>query len=283
MAHPQIAIFARLAKENSKPARVLAGQMTKLSRTMHIIHYDSLHDEFVVSNPFSQAILTFQGGANGEEPPIRVIQGPSTGMDAPDKFAIDPIHNEIFVPLRDKILVFPRLANGDVAPIRTMHGDWDVSDMDADPVHNLIVAMGSAPGQEAGSSTYYQGQGRGIYMFNRTDNGEVKPRAVISGSNTGLASTRQVAVNPEKGYIFVSQALTGAGQSPDWSKLPGAYFVGVWSVNDNGNVAPRWKIGGPKSELVRPRGVALNPKHKEVMVADMLRNAVLTYYFPEVF
>ena len=266
MAHPQIATFARLAKENSKPARVLAGQMTKLSRTMHMIAYDSLHDEFVVSNPFSQAVLTFRGSANGEEPPIRVIQGPSTGMDAPDKFAIDPVHNEIFVPLRDKILVFPRLANGDAAPIRTMHGDWDVSDMDADPVHNLIVANGSVAGQ-----------GRGIVMFNRSDSGEVKPRAVISGSHTGMETIKQLVVYPEKGYIFVSQSL------PNNELKPGAYFVGVWSINDSGNVPPRWKIGGPKSELIRPRGVALNLKHKEVMVPDMLRNAVLTYYLPELF
>jgi len=46
-------------------------------------------------------------------------------------------------------------------------------------------------------------------------------------------------------------------------------------------VPPRWKIAGAKSALLRPRGVAINPKHKEVYVADMNQNAVLTYYFPE--
>ena len=146
--------------------------------------------------------------------------------------------------------------------------------MEADKVHNLIITMGSV-----------DGRGSGIVMFNRTDSGEVKPRAFISGSNTGLrGGGRPITVYPEKGYIFVPQALADSGQTPDWNALgPGAYFVGVWSIHDNGNVPPRWKIGGPKSELIRPRGVALNPKHKEVMVADMLRNGVLTYYFPEVF
>ncbi len=266
MAHPQIAAFARLAKENSLPARVIAGQATRLGRTMHAIHYDPLHDEIVVSNPFAQAILTFRGGANGEEPPLRVIQGPRTGMDAPDRFGIDPAHNEIYVPAENSILVFPRLASGDVAPVRKLHGDWDANEMVVDSVHDLIIATGTIPGE-----------GRGIVMFNRTDNGAVKPRAFIGGPNTGLQSTRQIQVNPEKGWIFVSQTLTRD------ELTTGAYFVGVWSIHDKGDVPPRWKIGGPNSTLKRARGVVLDPKHKEVLVADMLRNAVLTYYFPEVF
>ena len=31
------------------------------------------------------------------------------------------------------------------------------------------------------------------------------------------------------------------------------------------------------------RGVALNPAANEIIVADMRLNAVLTYYFPEIF
>ena len=45
----------------------------------------------------------------------------------------------------------------------------------------------------------------------------------------------------------------------------------------------RWKIGGPKSTIERPRVVALNPRTKEIIVADMRLNSVLTYYFPEIF
>jgi hypothetical protein len=32
-----------------------------------------------------------------------------------------------------------------------------------------------------------------------------------------------------------------------------------------------------------PRGVALNPKHKELLVSDKRKNAVLTFSFPEMF
>ncbi len=64
---------------------------------------------------------------------------------------------------------------------------------------------------------------------------------------------------------------------------PGDYFIGVWSINDSGDVPPRWKLGGQQSELKRVRGVAINPESKELYVADMLLNAVLTNYFPEIF
>ena len=80
MAHAQIAFFARLAKENTQPNRLLAGQNTLMSRTMHDIRYDPVHDEFIVNNPFAYAVLVFRGGANGQEAPVRVIQGPKTGL-----------------------------------------------------------------------------------------------------------------------------------------------------------------------------------------------------------
>ena len=79
-----------MAEENAVPTRLIAGQKTLLSRTMHDIRYDAVHDEFIVTNPFAQAILVFRGGADGEEAPIRVIQGPSTQLKRPDRVDVDP-------------------------------------------------------------------------------------------------------------------------------------------------------------------------------------------------
>jgi len=239
---------------------------------MHAIHYDAIHDELVVSNPFAQAILTFPGNAKGELPPLRILQGPKTKLDSPDRFGIDPAHDEIYVGQGHEIMIFPRLANGDVAPSRRLSGDWTGREMVIDPIHDVIVVSGSAGGGQRG------GGGNGtIFTLDRRGTGDVKPRTVIRGPHTGLESVRQLQIYPEKGWIFVSQTLNNDELKPD------SYFVGVWSINDNGDVPPRWKIGGPKSGLKRARGVALDPRHKEVMVADMLLNAVLTFYYPEVF
>ena len=63
-----------------------------------------IHDEICVTSPLAQAILIFRGGANGEEAPIRVIQGPHTQIQgtaygANDKVSVDPVNNEIYIPI----------------------------------------------------------------------------------------------------------------------------------------------------------------------------------------
>ena len=74
MTYPQIAAFARLANGNVAPTRSIAGQSTQLVRDSHDIFYDEVNDEIVVANAFGQAIMFYRGGANGEEPPVRVSE-----------------------------------------------------------------------------------------------------------------------------------------------------------------------------------------------------------------
>src|SRR5207244_8531363 len=88
---------------------------------MHDVRYDEVDEEIVVPVPYAEAILTFRGGADGQEGPIRIIQGPKTGQVG-SRLDVDPIHNEIFVPTSTSILVYPREANGDAAPIRIIKG-----------------------------------------------------------------------------------------------------------------------------------------------------------------
>ena len=97
---------------------------------MHGFAYYAIHDEIVVTSPLAQAILTFRGGANGEEPPIRVIQGPHTqiqgdypGTGANDRVSVDPVNGEYYMfSTPNTILVFDRMGNGDVAPKRALGG-----------------------------------------------------------------------------------------------------------------------------------------------------------------
>ncbi len=233
---------------------------------MHAISYDAIHDEITVPQQSGQAILTFRGGADGEEPPIRIIQGSRTQLREPARLAVDPVNNEIFVPEGDEVLVFSREASGNVAPIRVLKGPdtrLGASAVAVDSVADLLIMATGGSGNAA------------LLIFNRTDEGNVKPRAIISGPQTGLRSTRLVEVYPPRGLILVT--VPGRGRSSDDS------FVGVWSIEDKGNVPPRWTIGGPKGMLRQVRGVALDPKNKSVIITDKYLNAVLTYYFPEIF
>ncbi|MGH9785001.1 MAG: hypothetical protein ACRD88_12540 [Terriglobia bacterium] len=269
-------MFARMADGGAQPVRRIEGQKTLLGRTMHAIAYNETRDEFVVPQQFGQAILTFRGQATGEEPPIRVIQGSRTGLIELDRLAIDPMHNEIFVPEGDQVLVFPLLGTGNVAPIRVLKGPdtlLGASTVAVDPVHNLLTVVGGS-----------RREGTRIMIFDRTASGNTKPLRVIQGANTRLGQIGGPhAVYPPTGRILVtirSQQPSG-GMGERMTTDDG--FVGVWSINDNGNVPPRWTIGGPQGVLQMVRGVAVNPKHKELIVTDKRLNAILTFYFPELF
>ncbi len=280
MAHPQIAIFARLAEENAKPTRLLAGQATRLARTMHDIRYDAVHDEFLVTNPFAQAILVFRGGADGEEAPIRIIQGPNTQLKGTggvasgvDRLDVDPVHDEIFIPAGDRILVYPRTGNGDVPPLRVIQGSNTTlkraQAIAVDPVHNVIVV---------GTNRIYNNGLGALLIFNRTDNGNVKYQRRIMGPKAEIGNMNQILIYPPKGWIVAAQTGNSYGVLE-----PEGVYIGVWSIYDDGDVPARWKLAGDKSVIKKPRGIALNPKNKELIVADMRLNSVLTFYFPEIF
>jgi len=200
-----------------------------------------------------------------------------------DRLDVDPVHNEIYIPNHEKILVFPRDGNGDVAPIRIISGpDTQLNDVESlavDPIHNVIVTAGARPPTAPGQTRNQADQvyGGALLIFNRTDSGNVKPIGVIQGPKTRIVRINQIQMQTTKGWIVATQPGKYEEQEPE------GVFVGVWSINDRGDAPPRWFIGGPKSQIKKPRGVALNPKEKELIVADMRLNKVLTYYFPEIF
>ena len=305
MTFPQIGAFPRLGEGAIAPVRSIAGQETLLSRGAHYLHYDEVHDEIMMANPFAQAILFFKGGANGKEAPIRIIQGPHTQLVSPDfGIGVDPVNDEIVVAEYDSLLVFPRNGNGDVAPIRVIKGPhtqlgnpWGpetLRGVGVDPIHNVLVVNG------------YFGNDGHILIFDRTANGDAKPKAEIGGPKTGMrGASYSMRVYPPKGYIL-NPGVSGG--------------LGVWSINDSGDVPPLYLItrqreggaarpdgggaqanagggrGGANAEAEGGRGggggeegeggglgdrFAINPKAKEIIVES--GDALNTYSVPEIF
>jgi DNA-binding beta-propeller fold protein YncE len=228
---------------------------------MHDMAYDAVHDEIIVPQFFAFAILTFAGNANGNVAPIRKIFGPKTTMRVPQAVAVDPIHNELFVPGHDednRVLVFSRTANGDVAPLRVLEIDREPARVAVDPVRNLLVVSG----------------GPRLLIYDRTASGKEQPRHVIHlPPNTGR--TTLMAINAANGMIF-SGVVAG-------TRHDNLDYVGVWSIFDRGEVAPRWTIGGPNGILKDIRGVAIDAKNQNVIISDKNLNGVLTFHVPEAF
>src|SRR6266446_5570076 len=268
--------YARLAKENTVPVRILEGQKTQISRTMHSMQYDPNNDELVVNSPLVQSILTFKGGSGGEVPPVRVISGPKTQIqgtayDGNDKMAMDTVNGEIYIgvatsggPGKGVVLVFDRTANGDVPPKRILGGPSTRFDfptpkgqgfphMAVDPVHNLLVVSIR----------------KALLIFDRTASGDTRPKAVIEGPRTLLGNGGGlVNINAENGMI-VSSCADGS--------------ICAWKINEPGDVAPRFKIPVQKITGFSFSGPTLNPKYKEVIVTSSSRNRIATFYWPELF
>lgn len=307
MSVPRISGFARLANGNVAPDRIIEGQNTNLSRTMHGLAYDDLHDEIIVPVALSGAVLVFRGGATGDEPPLRVIQGSKTGMIRPQTVEVDPVNNEIVAADSSSraILVYDRMANGDVEPKRRIGGDKtlfrDIIGIAIDAKSNLILA-----------STRSTDGFSGILMFDRMANGNVAPIRKIGGPMTGaLGAFRQLKVDGERGMVYLAvQGYRGASATPqkaadlysneaslkklrafessredrsERDPFTTAGFIGAWRLTDDGDVPPRLIIRGPDVGSTGFAGVAFSAKHGELYGVSGGLNGYTAWIVPHFF
>ena len=258
-----------MADGNAAPVRAIAGQKALLARSTHGIAYDRFRDVFMIPNFYAQAIQIYAGDADGEVAPLRIIQGTKTQLKSPDKLMLDDVNNEIFIPQGDRVLVFDGSAEGNVAPKRVLGPDPALQALvvAADPVHDLLVVGG-----RGGPNGHHRFQ-----IFDRTASGDAQPKWVIQGPNADIRRLMgPIQVQPTKGLI-VAGIRTNEELGGDDN------FVGVWDLFGAGDTPPLYRIGGPNVLLQQVRGITLNPKHQELIVTDKRINAVMTYYFPEIF
>jgi len=167
------------------------------------------------------------------------------------------------VPTRQAILVFSRLANGDVAPLRIIAGPKTrinrARGIAVDPVHNIIAVGNRDP--------------QGILIFNRTAQGDVAPLRIITGPKTGIYATKGFTVNSARKEIIATVEARGV----QVNRNLGESFVGVWNYTDNGDVAPKAILKGDSTMLIAPRGAAINLKDQEMYVIDKVQNGFFAY------
>jgi len=241
--------------------------------------------------------VIFKGGANGEQPPVRTIQGARTGLSRPETVAVDEKNNELIVgdPGDRRILVYSRDADGDAKPLRTIQGPktklLQVVGVSVDPVRDLLVV-----------STYSRLPGgvTGLLIFNRTADGDVAPLRTIAGPKTGITRLRQTGLDPATGRIFVAainneylppynidkprEGLAADVELPSPWNTGSEGFIGVWNdEGDDGDVPPHSIIKGRSTGIVHPAGVTFNARDGEVIAPDAVWNGLFTFLKPELF
>lgn len=215
-------VFSYDANGDVPPSRVLHAA----SRGTWGVSVDRIHDEVAVTIEHINKVAVFKRAAKGDDAPIRVIQGPKTGLADPHGIAVDPVNDEIFVANLDSyhqvqhgepdgsafvgeqpstpggkfvlpaIRVFSRTANGDVEPLRVIQGPkTEISlpmKIHLDTVHNELAVANS--GTEA------------ILIFARTAGGDVAPLRRIQGPHTRLKKPSGVFIDSKNDEIWVANS-----------------------------------------------------------------------------
>jgi len=147
-----IVVYPKYAQKEDQPIRLIQGDHTLLADP-HGIALDTKNDLIFVTNygststkqkgrgpetpnwPLEDAvpgsgrflppsITVYRREASGDAAPVRVIQGPKTGLNWATGITVDPDRNELLVAndVGDNILIFDIAAQGDVAPKRVLAG-----------------------------------------------------------------------------------------------------------------------------------------------------------------
>lgn len=211
-----IAVFSRTAAGDAAPLRRIIGPLTQLNSPQGVA-IDNTHNELLVADESSQRILVFTRTASGNVAPLRTIAGPSTGLTSPQHVAVDPVHDEIIVSDKGSsdagvdpaIFTFPRLQNGDGAPIRAITGTATMlsepRQLQYDPVNDEIVL-----GDRHRFQDFTFTDPGLVAVWNRLDNGNVAPKRFIQGPTTTLTSPRAVYVDPVNNEIGAGDTTTHA-------------------------------------------------------------------------
>jgi DNA-binding beta-propeller fold protein YncE len=256
------------------------------SRELHVGHgawgisLDRDHDELAISVQHTNRIEIYRRAAEGEEKPVRLIQGPNTGLADPHGVYIDGRNGEIFVAnhgswhkvesgetlrsreaaeipsfppstgkfLPPSITVYSRTADGDRRPIRTIQG----------PRTRLEWPLGIYVDTER-DEIFAANGGDSILVFSRTGDGDVEPLRVIEGPETGLKSPTAVYMDTKRDEIWAS----------NWD----GHSATVYSRTAKGNVRPLRTIRSappntPGPGFGNPGGVAYDPMREQIIVPN---------------
>lgn len=280
-------MFARHAKGQVAPLRILEGQRTGLSRSSHGVFLDAEHNEIVAPSALAGAIVVYGREQKGNTAPIRMIQGDKTHLNSPQGVAVDIVNDEIVVSndagSKSSILVFRREANGneefkrEIIPSITKI--IKPQGIVVDPVHDEIILA------DDGDTSDPKTKPAALLVFRRDASGDVEPIRKISTGELpvpdddplhlafpGILRPRQLQLDTERDELVVSDR----GFTQEFIfETPG--YIGIWNRTDDGATPPKRIIRGPRSELTSPRAVYVDLDNDEIGAGDTNSHSIMVY------
>jgi DNA-binding beta-propeller fold protein YncE len=261
-----------------------AGGDLKPKRRLYVPHQawglslNAAADQFAISVQQLSMVAFYRREASGLEAPLRIIEGPDTGLADPHGIYWDVQHHELIVAnhgnssviasysaydagvsskarsagghfLPPSLNIFEDSVKGNAKPVRTIQGphthlNWPMG-VDLDEQHDEIAVADNGDNS--------------VVIFRRADSGDVAPVRIIRGPRTGIASPMGVAIDEKNDEIWVANY--------------GDHTAAVYARTANGNVAPKRILrnapeGTPTGGFGNPYAVAYDSKRDQLLVPN---------------
>ena len=272
---PQIAVYSKDASGNDKPLRLLQGPHTRLADS-HGIAIDPRRKLLFVDNWGNIADLKVAGtgkfelpsisvydlNADGDAPPLRVIQGPRTRLDWPGVMSLDQETGDLYVAndVDQSLIVFHSNDQGDVEPARVIKG----------PNTRLNYPVGifvDTKNKEVWATNIGNSSAT---VYPLMADGDVAPLRTIRSADANKQSLRfgktsALVYDSKREQILIPNCVIHP-QIAAFSRLSGA------------NTPPVTVLEGQKTHISRTmHGFAYDQAHDEVVVTSPLAQAILVF------
>ena len=224
-----VVFYRREAQGVEAPVRAIRGPRTQLADP-HGIYWDEAHGEIGVANhgnfrgvventgagcvPVSNtgkpgkesgafrppSIAIFSSSAQGDQAPLRTIQGPLTHLDWPMGIAQVPGRDEIAVANNgyNSILIFDRKHGGNVAPVRTIRGN----------LTGINRPMGIAIDAKDGEVWVSNYGDHSALAFDLSGSGNIAPKRILRSAppgtpSPGFGNPMALAYDTKRGELLV--------------------------------------------------------------------------------
>ncbi len=253
-------IFPREAQGNVLPKR----QLHTPHRTWGIA-VDEAAQELYLTVQHPPKVVVYRKMAEGEEEPLRTLEGPSTRLEDAHGIAIDTKNQWMFISNHGNasnpripgggtyqppsISVYPLKAAGDVAPLRVIAG----------PNTRLNWPAAMFLDQERGDLYLANDTDDSILVFRVTDSGNVAPTRVIRGPKTGIKNPTGIFLDLKNEELWVSNM--------------GNHSATVFPLDANGDVAPLRTIrSAPAGKVAlaigNPGAAGYDSKREQILVPN---------------
>ena len=229
----------------TEPKRVLGGLRTKIEFQCDLYVDPATGDIYASNNDTVQRLVVFSRQAKGDVPADRELVTPYGGFG----IAVDEEHQELFLTVQHAgaVITFPKMAQGDDAPTRLLQGErtrlMDPHGIAIDTKNDRIFVANWGSVHRGDPSANESAPGR-------------RPRK--PNWPVGIWLEGREGIVPASGK-FLPPAIT------------------VYSRTASGDTAPLRVMEGPQTQLNWPTGIALDPAHGELFVANDMGDSVLVF------